>query len=136
MRHAAPLKRKALWFLKQRGEAGRELSVALVRDAEMRELNRRFRKKDKATDVLSFPAGDGVSGEQALLGDVIISIDTARRVARELGVPVEDELTRYLAHGILHLLGHDHHRAADRAKMARWEERLLGRTGLIPTPRR
>ncbi|MBX7115011.1 MAG: rRNA maturation RNase YbeY [Myxococcaceae bacterium] len=127
------MKRKARAFLKVLRQEGRELSIALVNDAEIRQLNRDFRRKDKATDVLSFPSGEGpLGGAQLLLGDVIISLDTARRVAKELGVSLEDELDRYLAHGILHLLGHDHHRRAERLKMARWEERLLGRTGLIP----
>lgn len=133
-RKLAPrLKRRARAFLKMLQEDGRELSIALVRDAQIRRLNRNFRKKDKATDVLSFPAGDGPLGSQALLGDVIISLDTARRVAKELGVTLEAEVDRYLAHGILHLLGHDHHRAAERREMARLEEKLLGRTGLIPS---
>ncbi len=133
LRWAPRLKRKARAFLKLLRQEGRELSVALVNDADIRQLNHDFRHKDKATDVLSFPAGDGPLGvEQPLLGDVIISLDTARRVAKELGVSVEDELDRYLAHGILHLLGHDHQRRADRVKMARLEEKLLGRTGLIP----
>ncbi len=117
---------------------GAELSVALVGDAEIRKLNRQWRRKDKATDVLSFPAGDmppGTPGPKPL-GDVIISLDTAVRVAKEDGRKMEDELTRYLAHGILHLLGYDHERsAAEARRMAALEEKLLGGEGLIPAAR-
>lgn len=112
-----------------------ELSISLVRDRAIQRLNRTWRKKDKPTDVLSFPAAPLPPGTPALqpLGDVIISLDTARRVAREEGRPVEAELARYLAHGLLHLLGHDHERPADARRMAALEEELLGGRGLIPT---
>jgi probable rRNA maturation factor len=114
---------------------GAELSVALMGDAAIRRLNKTWRQKDKATDVLSFPAGElprGVPGPRPL-GDVIISLDTAARVAKEDGRPIEDEVSRYLAHGILHLLGYDHERSAREArKMAALEEKLLGGEGLIP----
>lgn len=111
-----------------------ELSVALVGDAEIRKLNRTWRGKNKPTDVLSFPAGEhpkGVPGPKAL-GDVVISLDTAARVAMRLRVPLRDEVTLYLAHGLLHLLGHDHEESPQAAKkMARLEAKLLGGLGLI-----
>jgi len=98
-----------------------ELSVVVVDDAAMRELNRRYRRQDRPTDVLAFAMAEG---EQApairpeLLGDVVLSADTARRQARSRGVPLLDELTLLLAHGLLHLLGHDHRsRATEREMM-------------------
>lgn len=101
-------------------------------DARIRGLNQKWRKKNTATDVLSFPAGDWPDGAGPRpLGDVVISFDTTCRVARRLGHSVEDELSRYLAHGILHLLGHDHERPADAEKMASEEARLLGRAGML-----
>jgi probable rRNA maturation factor len=120
-----------LELLKLRGVA---LSVSLVTDAAIRGLNRQFRKKDRATDVLSFPAGEMpvVRGQPRQLGDVVISLDTAERVARGLGRAVETELCRYLAHGVLHLLGHDHVRPAEARRMRALENRLLGEDGLLP----
>jgi probable rRNA maturation factor len=80
-----------------------ELSVALVDDATIHELNRTYRRKDKPTDVLAFPLD-----ATGLLGDVILSVDTARRQAAAHRRPLLAELTMLLAHGLLHLLGHDH----------------------------
>ncbi len=106
-----------------------EISVWLCGDRTIRSLNRRFRGVDRATDVLSFPAAEGVPGLRAL-GDLIVSLDTSRRRARELGIPFEDELRRYLAHGLLHLLGHDHERPAEAKRMAALERRLVSAIGL------
>lgn len=129
----------AVRFLSDLGQHDVELSVSLVSDAAIRKLNRTWRKKDKPTDVLSFPAGElprGMPGPKPL-GDVVISVDTAQKVSRAEGRPVNAEVSRYLAHGILHLLGYDHERGPrDARKMAALEERLLGTGGLIPTERR
>ena len=103
----------------------RELSLALVRDRRMRALNREWRGKDRPTDVLSFPQ-HGRS-----IGDVVISLDTARRQAREGGWSLAAELRRLLAHGLLHCLGHDHHTPAQARRMAAAERRLLGREGMV-----
>jgi probable rRNA maturation factor len=103
----------------------RELSVTLVSDRGMRGLNRRWRGKDRPTDVLSFPQ-DGAS-----IGDVVISLETARTQAREGGWPLSAELRRLLAHGLLHCLGYDHHSPAAARRMAAAERRLLGRDGLV-----
>ncbi|MDX5398365.1 MAG: rRNA maturation RNase YbeY, partial [Actinomycetes bacterium] len=114
------------------GEA--ELSILLASDGRIRELNRDFRGKDKPTDVLSFPAGDQpqLPGEPELLGDVAISLDTARRRAAEDGRTLAFELSRYLAHGILHLVGYDHERSEREARrMARKEAELLGLPGML-----
>lgn len=124
-------------FLTRLGISGRELSIVIVPDAEIRELNARWRKKDRATDVLSFPAGTlpAEVPPPHPLGDVVVSLDTARREAARLKggrQQVERELLRYLAHGVLHLLGYDHHRAADARRMAAAERELLGEEGMIP----
>ena len=98
-----------------------DLSIALISDREIRGLNRRFRGKDRSTDVLAF------SG----LGEVVISLDTARRQAREGGWPLAAELRRLLAHGLLHCRGHDHGDPASARRMAAAEKRLLGREGMV-----
>jgi probable rRNA maturation factor len=103
----------------------RELSVMLVSDRRMRALNREWRGKDRPTDVLSFPQ------HGASVGDVVISLDTARRQAREGGWSLAAELRRLLVHGLLHCLGHDHHTAAQAQRMAAAERRLLGRQGMV-----
>ena len=121
-----------------------ELSILLTGDEGIRTLNRRWRAKDKATDVLSFPLYDIDSlralGRQATrapkimpweLGDVVISVDTARRQAKERGLTLPEELDLLLVHGILHLLGFDHELGEKEARAMRsWEKKLLGRTGL------
>ena len=83
-----------------------ELSLALVTDREIHALNRQYRGKDKPTDVLSFPLADTL--QPALLGDVIISLETAARQAQRRGHSLREELQTLLIHGILHLLGYDH----------------------------
>ena len=106
-----------------------ELSVLLVSDRRMRTLNRRWRARDRPTDVLSFPQGEGDGPTPVgLLGDVVISIDTAKRQAAERGVPVGDEADRLLIHGVLHLLGYDHERSAREARRMGRRERMLART--------
>jgi probable rRNA maturation factor len=85
-----------------------ELSLSFVGDAEIRRLNRTFRKKDKATDVLSFPLRERASDGKFYLGDIIISVPTARRQASEIGHPLERELEYLAIHGFLHLLGYEH----------------------------
>ncbi len=87
-----------------------ELSVALVSDDEIAELNRTYRAKEGPTDVLSFSLleGDHADWRGVMLGDVIISVPTAQRQAHELGHDLDEELLRLLIHGVLHLLGFDH----------------------------
>lgn len=84
-----------------------ELSVLITDDEEIKELNRTYRGKDRSTDVLSFPMGDRIEG-RVILGDVVISLDTAQKQARKLRHSLEEEVERLLVHGILHLLGYDH----------------------------
>src|SRR5580765_5164758 len=99
------------------------VTVAIVSDARARALNRQYRRKDKATDVLSFP-----SDERGYLGDVVIAAGVAARQAREGGHTLATELRVLALHGLLHLLGYDHER--DDGRMARLERRLRRRGGL------
>ena len=108
-----------------------ELSLSLVRDDEMKELNALWRRKNKTTDVLSFPGGDMPGPGRRSLGDVVISVDTARLAAKDFDSSLEDELDLYLAHGLLHLLGHDHHRKAEARKMEALERKLLKRPSML-----
>lgn len=107
------------------------LSVAIIDDRSMRELNSRYRHVDAATDVLSFTAdaGDGfIAPPEASrhLGDVAISYETAERQAREAGREIEDELAHLLVHGILHILGYDHESTGEARAMRKRENALLG----------
>ena len=105
-----------------------ELSVVLVSDREMQALNRRWRRRDRPTDVLSFAQREGAGGApDGLLGDVVISLDTARRQARERGESLGREADRLLVHGLLHLLGYDHERSASEARRMQRRERALAR---------
>lgn len=126
---AGRLRKRARGVLAAMGEARSELSIALVDDAEMRELNGAWRGKPRATDVLAFSMleGEGAAHRGRLLGDVVISVETARRQARARHRALDEELTRLLIHGTLHLLGFDHVRAAE-ARAMRAEERRLFRT--------
>src|SRR5262245_26372965 len=128
------LQRSAVRFLDVLDLDRVELSILLTDDPGIRTLNRMWRRKDRPTDVLSFPAGEPAPGSTGPrhLGDVILSLDTARRQARAHRWSVADELDLYLAHGLLHLLGHDHHRRRDAERMAALEARLLGRPGMVP----
>ena len=117
-------------MLRALGREDAEVSVLLTTDGRIRTLNRRWRSVDHATDVLSFPADDP-PGSAPELGDLAISLDTAGRRARRAGRDVREEVDRYLAHGLLHLLGHDHLRPRDARAMALLEDGLLGRTGMV-----
>lgn len=113
------------------GEPSSSLSLTLVNDSAIRELNRDHRGKDKATDVLSFSlVENGSASAERLLGDVVISLDTARRQASEYEASLQDELYRLLIHGLLHVLGHDHERAGERRAMVAAERRLAKAIGL------
>jgi len=110
-----------------------ELSISLVDDAEIARLAGDFGRARRPTDVLSFPAAEGPGAEFAgdALGDVVISLDTAKRQAVARRVPLARELDDLLIHGCLHVLGMDHLRAGDRARMRaleahlRWELRRV-----------
>ena len=112
------------------GRPGAGLSILLTPDGRIRTLNRRWRRVDHATDVLSFPADDP-PGSGPHLGDLAISLDIAARRARRAGRTLGEEVDRYLVHGLLHLVGHDHHRPGEAREMARIEDELLGRMGMV-----
>jgi probable rRNA maturation factor len=105
-----------------------EVTIALVSDARVRALNRRYRGKDYATDVLSFPARERETSAGRYLGDIVIATGVARRQARDLGHSLAAELRILALHGLLHLLGYDHER--DRGRMRTLEQRLLRRSGV------
>ena len=132
-RHLARLRRVARRFLATLKLSGVELSILVTTDRGIRSLNRTWRRKDRPTDVLSFPAGAPLPGSTGPrpLGDVILSLDTARRAARAHRRTLASELDLYLAHGLLHLLGHDHHRAAEARRMGALEARLLRGPGMV-----
>jgi probable rRNA maturation factor len=113
----------AKWLSRVAPKSARgELGIALVSDARMRILNRSYRKKDYATDVLSFE-GDG-------LGDLVIATGVAKRQAREAGHSYQAELRVLALHGLLHLLGYDHEDPDDHGRMKRIESRLRRKGGL------
>lgn len=126
------LKGRVALALRRLGRARSSLAVLLTDDTEIRALNRDYRHHDRATDVLSFhlqeltgerdPAGDGVN-----LGDIVISVQTARR--RSAGKRLPDELVRLAIHGLCHLFGHDHKRRPEALVMYRLERNLRRRRG-------
>ena len=120
-------KRELSRFVREAAEAiplEGDISVLLTTDRAIKNLNREFRGKKKATDVLSFPAG--MDGSHA--GDLAVSIETAARQAEEFGHSLQDEVRTLLLHGLLHLAGFDHER--DAGQMARRERLLRERFGL------
>ncbi len=121
---AAASARVGTWtrsLLRLLGRPRSGVSVLLCGDARMRSLNRRWRRKDRPTDVLSFPSGE--RGSAAFLGDLVLDVPYAARQARRLGHPVARELQVLLAHGLLHLLGYDHE--TDDGTMFRRQRRLV-----------
>lgn len=126
---ASPLR---LWLERVAPASARgTMTIALVPDARVRALNRRYRHKDHATDVLSFPPDRGTpasSAAERFLGDVVIATGVAKRQARDAGHAELTELRVLALHGLLHLLGYDHER--DDGRMARVERRLRRKGGL------
>ncbi len=89
-----------------------ELSILLVDDAEIEQLNFNYRNKKKPTNVLSFPMGeDDMNSELPLLGDIVVSVETASREAAGEGITLEERLSQLLIHGLLHLIGYDHEKS-------------------------
>src|SRR5579884_1783964 len=130
----AALRRAARRLLAAEGMANAEVSVVLSDDAAVHDLNRRYRGMDKPTDVLSFsqreqtaegPPLPDLPGMPPVLGDVIISVDTAARQAAEHSVTLEEELALLTVHGILHLLGYEDETETGAQQMRLREQAIL-----------
>jgi probable rRNA maturation factor len=140
-----PLVRVLERLLTEIGEAGTSVSLSLIRDPEMRRLNQEHRGKDAPTDVLSFPMyapeafdRSGATrplpfddtGAERMLGDIVVSVDTAARQAADYDAPLGREIERLLIHAVLHLAGHDHLFPSERAVMEAEERRLAAAVGM------
>lgn len=112
------------------GPADGEVTVLLADDGELKSLNSQFRKKDKPTNVLSFPAPDFAAPH---LGDVALAFETCAREAEEQQKPLGDHLAHLVAHGVLHLLGWDHESGAEAEAMEALERKVMARLG-VPDP--
>ncbi len=113
---------------------GSELSLVLSDDVRVRALNKSWRGKDKATNVLSFPGDDGDEPPFGpLLGDIVIAFETVEREAEELAKPFDEHLTHLIVHGTLHLFGYDHQIDEEAEEMEEAERRIMARLGL-PDP--
>jgi probable rRNA maturation factor len=126
-----PIDELAKQVLESEGvDDGAELSIVIADDQTVQELNRRYRDRDETTDVLSFgleEESDFATPPGAIrqLGEVVISIPTARRQAEDAGHDLQDELHHLLAHGILHILGYDHEQQDEAQVMRKKEEAVL-----------
>jgi len=114
--------------LERLGDEAAEVHLLFTGDDRIRELNHQWRGRDATTDVLSFPDGDELPDGRRLLGEIVISVDTARRQAATEGHDERRELLELALHGTLHLLGYDH--ASDDGDMDRLEMKL--RRELLP----
>ena len=131
----AHLDRLARAILCDVGEASAELGIMFVGDQRMRGLNRRYRGKDRTTDVLAFAMRQAPNSSTGLLGDVVIAVPTAVRQAKQGQRSLEEELIVLLIHGILHLCGYDHERSEKEARRMHRRERMILRT-LARLPKR
>jgi probable rRNA maturation factor len=108
-----------------------ELSVVLTGDSEIAELNQKYLNREGPTNVIAFPQQEGALAglTPGLMGDVVVSLDTARREADGNGLDADEHLVRLLIHGVLHLLGHDHEHDEEEAKaMEELTEKLLAQS--------
>ena len=130
------IERAARAALRHAGEAGEaELSLVLVDDAFIQDLNGRFRGQDKATNVLSFgdlePRPEGPDGAPWLMGDVVLARQTIQREADDQAKPLNHHLSHLVVHGVLHLLGYDHETDSDARIMERLEVAALADLGIV-----
>lgn len=112
-----------------------EAAIVLSEDEEVRALNRRWRGKDKPTNVLSFPSGAAAPAGRVLLGEVVLAFQTLAREAETAEKPLSHHLSHLVVHGVLHLMGHDHEEPAQARRMEALEVRVLAGLG-IPDPYR
>lgn len=125
-----PLSRRTLEAAAASSDVRGEVSLLFTDDAEMQGLNRQWRGKDKATDVLSFPSdAPAPPGEPDFLGDIAIGLETSRADALAMNRPFDAHISHLLVHGFLHLLGHDHIEDADAAVMEPLEVAILAKLG-------
>ena len=117
------LRRRARAMIDCLGHARSELSIALVDDQEIRALNQTWRQKNRATDVLSFSLIEGTDGERSggLMGDVVISVETAAAQAKERLRGLNEEVAKLVIHGLLHIVGFDHENDEEARSMRREE---------------
>ena len=102
-----------------------QASILLTTNKEIQDLNKKYRKKNKATDVLSFHLTENEQLKQKYLGDIVISVQKARLQAKERSVSVEEELLMLLIHGFLHLIGYDHEKLKDEKIMFSLQSKIL-----------
>jgi probable rRNA maturation factor len=117
-----------LMEVRRRVHPDTEISIRLCDDDEIRALNLAWRNRDKATNVLSFPAPAGHRGP--LLGDIVVAFEYVSEEAREAGRSLRDHLSHMLVHGLLHLLGFDHENGVDAEEMEDLERRILAKLGI------
>ncbi|MCL4486031.1 MAG: rRNA maturation RNase YbeY [Nitrospirae bacterium] len=123
------LGRHALWGLRTMGRSSWDLTIVLVNDRRMRALNAAYRNKRRTTDVLSFEAGPPLPGmpspKNPFLGEIVISLPRAFAQADTVDIPLDDEITNLMIHGLCHLLGYDHERGEQEAReMKKAEDRM------------
>ena len=135
-----PLKQAVLRLLRAEGRARAEVSVLLTDDGVVQAMNRDYRGKDKPTDVLSFAQSEQVAGSPVppvipgmpvILGDVVISVDTAIRQAQQHAISLDQELALLAVHGVLHLIGYEDETEAGAEQMRVREREILG-VALLP----
>ncbi len=136
----ARLDRLARAILSDVGEASAELGIMFVGDQRMRGLNRKYRGKDRTTDVLAFAMRESFTPHASrltpdMLGDVVIAVPTAARQAKQGQRSLDEELTVLLIHGVLHLCGYDHERSEKEARRMYRRERMILRS-LARLPKR
>ena len=122
-------------FQEEQIPAEAEVDLLFVDNETIREMNREYRDKDMATDVLSFPmyeADEEIDDEEEILfGDIVISLERAQEQCQEYGHSLEREVMYLLVHGLLHLAGYDHMEEEDKKQMRAQEEKLLAEIGAI-----
>ena len=121
------LKQKIETVLKDLGYHDKELSILFTNDQYIAELNKEYLNRDGPTNVLAFPMLSPLEEkiDIPILGDIVISVDTAIREAKECNESLDQTIERLIIHGILHLLGYDHEDSKEAIKMVKEEERLL-----------